>query len=139
MVATVAAGTSASYYLAQVEYYAGGREPQGRWLLAGPGLDVVAGTAVLPADFERLHAAQDRQGRPLLGNDGGRTERVRAYDIAFSAPKEVSVIWGLADADLRAAIERAQEEAVAAAFRLLDTEAAFCRRGKGGVVSPGVV
>lgn len=138
MVATVAAGTSASYYLAQVEYYAGGREPEGRWLLAGPGLDIVAGTPVAPADFERLHAAQDRQGRPLLSNDGGRTERVRAYDIAFSAPKEVSVIWGLADADLRAAIERAQEEAVAAAFRLLDTEAAFCRRGKGGRVREAI-
>lgn len=138
MVATVAAGTSASYYLAQVEYYAGGREPEGRWLLAGPGLDVVAGEPVRPADFERLHAAKDLQGRPLLGNDGGRTERVRAYDIAFSAPKEVSILWGLADPDLRLAIERAQEEAVAAAFRLLDTQAAFCRRGKGGRVREAV-
>ncbi|GEL44470.1 hypothetical protein MEX01_50610 [Methylorubrum extorquens] len=132
MVATVAAGTSASYYLTQVEYYTAGREPEGRWLLAGPGLDLVAGTPVASADFERLHAAQDRQGHPLLRNDSGRTERVRAYDIAFSAPKEVSILWGLADADLRAAIERAQEEAVAGAFRLLNAEAAFCRRGKGG-------
>lgn len=138
MVATVAAGTSASYYLAQIEYYAGGREPAGRWLLAAPGLDVVAGTPVAPADFERLHAAQDRHGRPLLDNDGGRTERVRAYDIAFSAPKDVSVLWGLADAELRTAIEQAQEAAVAAAFRLLDTEAAFCRRGKAGRVREAV-
>lgn len=132
MVATVAAGTSTSYYLAQVEYYAGGREPEGRWLLAGPGLDVVAVAPVHPADFERLHAAKDLQDRPLLANDGGRTERVRAYDIAFSAPKEVSILWGLANPDLQLAIERAQQEAVAAAFRLLDTQAAFCRRGKGG-------
>ena len=138
MVATVAAGTSASYYLAQVEYYAGGREPEGRWLLAGPGLDVVAGALVHPADFERLHAAKDLEGHPLLGNDGGRMERVRAYDIAFSAPKEVSILWGLADPDLRLAIEWAQEESVAAAFRLLNSQAAFCRRGKGGRVREAV-
>ncbi|WP_419829841.1 MobF family relaxase [Methylobacterium sp.] len=138
MVATVAAGTSAQYYLQQTEYYLGGSEPEGRWLLAGPGLGIVAGTIVTKTEFERLHAARDNHGRSLLPNAGGRTERVGAYDIAFSAPKSVSILWGLGDPELRAAIEHAQEEAVAAAFRLIDANAAFCRRGKGGRIREAV-
>jgi conjugative relaxase-like TrwC/TraI family protein len=132
MVATVSAGTSARYYLSQVEYYLGGREPEGRWLLAGPDLGVVAGAPVVPADFERLHAARDERGRPLLDNTGGRDGRVGGYDVTFSAPKSVSLLACLGDDDLRAAVETAQAEAVAAAVRFLDQNAAFCRRGKGG-------
>jgi conjugative relaxase-like TrwC/TraI family protein len=132
MVATVAAGTSARYYTQQSEYYLGGREPAGNWLRAGPGLGVAPASEVVPRDFERLHAALDGQGRTLLANAGSRTDRVAGYDITFSAPKSVSILWGLGGDGLRTAVERAQEQAVAAAVELLDGSAAFCRRGKGG-------
>lgn len=132
MVATVSAGTSARYYLAQVEYYLGGREPEGRWLLADPGLGVVAGASLEPGDFERLHAARDAQGKPLLANTGGRDGRVGGYDITYSAAKSISLLAYLGDDDLRASVEAAQAEAVAAAVRFLERNAAFCRRGKGG-------
>lgn len=134
MVASMAAGTTARYYLAQVEYYLGGREPAGRWLAVGPGLGLEAGTQVERAPFERLHAARDEQGRPLLATNGGRTERVGGYDVTFSAPKSVSLLWTLGDPEIRAAVEAAQERAVAAAVDLLDRNAAFCRRGKGGLI-----
>lgn len=132
MVATIAAGTSAQYYLAQVEYYLGGREPAGRWLAADIGLGVSAGSVVERALFERLHAAQTETGSSLLSNSGGKLERVSGYDITFSAPKSASLLWALADEDLRTEIERAQEHAVEAAITLLDRNAAFCRRGKNG-------
>lgn len=131
MVATVAAGTSAQYYLSQTEYYLAGREPPGKWLTAGPGLGITAGGPVETHDFERLHAARDKRGVLLLTNTGGKLH-VGGYDITFSAPKSVSVLWGLSDADLRQAISRAQEGAVAAAISMLDRDATFCRRGKGG-------
>lgn len=132
MVATIAAGTSAQYYLAQVEYYLGGREPAGRWLAAGPGLNVEAGSDVERALFERLHAARDGAGASLLSSSGGRLDRVAGYDVTFSAPKSASLLWGLGDETLRRQLEDAQEQAVRAALALLDREAAFCRRGKGG-------
>ncbi|SEI01661.1 conjugative relaxase domain-containing protein, TrwC/TraI family [Methylobacterium sp. 275MFSha3.1] len=132
MVASVAAGTSARYYLAEAEYYLGGREPAGCWLIVGPGLGLKAGSQVEPAPFERLHAALDDQGRPFLAKTGRRDERVGGYDVTFSAPKSVSLLWALADPEMRAAIEQAHEAAVASAIGLLDRNAAFCRRGKGG-------
>lgn len=138
MVATIAAGTSAQYYLAQVEYYLGGREPKGRWLMAGPGLNVRAGSVVERALFERLHAAQTETGSSLLTNSSGKLERVSGYDITFSAPKSASLLWALADEDLRTEIERAQEQAVEAAIALLDRNAAFCRRGKNGRIREAV-
>lgn len=124
MVATVAAGTSAAYYFAQVEYYLGGGEPPGRRLLAGSGLSVAAGATVERAAFER--------GRTLLANDGGRPERVGGYDVTFSAPKSVNLLWALGDSELRAEIETAQEHSVAAAIEFKEENAAFCRRSRGG-------
>lgn len=128
LVATVAAGTTAQYYLAQVEYYLGGREPDGRWIAVGSTLDVIVSSPVDRASFEQLHSARDASGRPLIGNDGGRALAVGGYDVTFSAPKSLSVLWGMADAELRAELEAAQAQAVAAAVALLDREAAFCRR-----------
>ncbi|WP_058636029.1 MobF family relaxase [Aureimonas ureilytica] len=133
MVATVSAGTSARYYTAQIEYYLGGREPDGHWLLAGPGLGVIAASVVDNAAFERLHAAVDASGRSLLGNQGGGgKEAVGGYDVTFSAPKSLSVRWGLAEPLLRVRLEAAQLTAVGIAVDHLDRQAAFCRRGKNG-------
>jgi len=132
LVATIAAGTSAQYYLSEVEYYLGGREPAGRWIAAEPALGIAASSPVERVSFERLHAARSADGQKLLANDGGRTAHVGGYDVTFSAPKTVSLIWGLGEDALRSSIEQAQENAVASAIRLLEQNAAFCRRGKGG-------
>lgn len=132
MVASIAAGISVDYYLGQVEYYLGTREPDGHWIRVGPGMGLVPYTKVEAEPFTRLHAAQDPTGKSLLANDGHRSKEIGGHDVTFSAPKSVSVLWGLADEGLRAAIEQAQAEAVAAALHLLDKEAGFCRRGHGG-------
>lgn len=132
MVATIAAGTSAGYYLAQSEYYLGGHEPAGTWMRVSAGFGVMAGLTVEKNAFERLHEAIDANGRTLLSNGNARLDRVPGYDMTFSAPKSVSVVWALADDDLRNAIERAQAQAVSGALAVLEDHAATSRRGRNG-------
>jgi conjugative relaxase-like TrwC/TraI family protein len=137
MVATIAAGTTAGYYLSQSEYYVGGSEPPGTWIAADAGFGMGAGDEVRRDSFERLHSGLGLEGQILLTN-GGRVDRVPGYDITFSAPKSVSVLWALGDDSLRHAIDAAQQEAVAAAVALVERNAAFSRRGKGGTRSEPV-
>lgn len=131
MVASIAAGTTVQYYLSRSDYYLGGDEPQGVWVAAA-GFGAELRQAVDGELFASLHAGLDRAGLPLLTNDGNRIEQVGGYDLTFSAPKSVSVLWGIGDAQLRAELEHLQLEAVGAAIEVLGENAAFCRRGKGG-------
>lgn len=132
MVATIAAGTTARYYSKQSEYYLGGGEPAGRWISSTNDFGVRHGAEVDNALFERLHASLDVDGQPLLSNSGDTTKRVGGIDLTLSAPKSVSVVSALADAETRRAIEKAQHEACEATIAFLERNAAFCRRGKDG-------
>lgn len=134
MVATVAAGTSARYYLTHVEYYLGGREPDGRWIKIGPGLGPFPSNTVDGDTFERLHAALDVDGRPLVTNTGKYLDQVGGYDICFSPPKSLQVLWGLGSAAISTSLEAVQLAAVQEAVDFLDREATFCRRGRNGIV-----
>jgi conjugative relaxase-like TrwC/TraI family protein len=58
---------------------------------------------------------------------------VTSYGLTFSAPKSVSVLWGLGDERAHAEARAAHEMAVRAAIGFLDEHAAFSRRGKDGV------
>ena len=138
MVATIAAGTSAGYYLAQSEYYLGGSEPPGAWIAAGDGFGIVVGATVERDPFERLHAGTDADGRTLLSNGGKRLDRMPGYDMTFSAPKSVSVLWALGDKGLRERIEAVQADAVRAAIGVVERNAAFSRRGRNGLTSEAV-
>ncbi|MGX4806880.1 MobF family relaxase [Bradyrhizobium guangdongense] len=132
MVATIAAGTTARYYSKQSEYYLGGGEPAGRWISSTNDFGVRHGAEVDNALFERLHASLDVDGQPLLSNSGDTAKRVGGIDLTLSAPKSVSVAFGLADAETRRAIETAQHEACEATIAFLERNAAYCRRGKEG-------
>lgn len=136
MVCTIAAGTAASYYLSeQSRYYTGGKEPAGRWYSPSGSLGLVDGAEIDDVTFERLHSALNEAGQPLVQNaDGTHADRVSGYDLTFSAPKSVSVVWALTDEERRATIEAAQDKAVRAALAVVDSNAAFARRGKGGTV-----
>ncbi|WP_398473162.1 MobF family relaxase [Tardiphaga sp.] len=132
MVATIAAGTTAKYYSKQSEYYLGGGEPAGRWMSSTNDFGVRHGADVENALFERLHASQDVDGRPLLSNTGDKQKRVGGIDLTLSAPKSVSVAFALADLETRRLIEKAQYEACEATIAFLERHATFCRRGKNG-------
>lgn len=133
MVATIAAGTTASYYSKRSEYYLGGGEPAGRWITATNDFGATHGALVDNALFERLHAGLDPDGQPLLSNNGDGVNRVGGIDLTLSAPKSVSVVFALADPKTRRAIEQAQHDACEATIAFLSRNAAFCRRGKNGL------
>ncbi len=59
----------------------------------------------------------------------GRTSRpvVIAYDVTFSAPKSVSVLWAAGDADVQAEIVRSVDIAVTAGVDYLEQHASYVR------------
>ena len=61
-----------------------------------------------------------------------RSDRLPGFDVTFSAPKSVSVIWAVADPQTAERIRAAHERAVAAALCYLEREAAYTRLGTDG-------
>jgi len=57
---------------------------------------------------------------------------VAGFDLTFTVPKSVSVLWALADPATQAAIADAHAAAVAGALAWLEAEALFTRTGHGG-------
>ncbi|MGH8398112.1 MAG: MobF family relaxase [Gammaproteobacteria bacterium] len=106
------------------DYYA--REHQGRYL--GSGVHVLGLSNVVDRkEFESLAT-----GRTPLGNAQGAGENHRSgWDLTFSCPKSVSILWALGGEALHAAIEGAHERAVIHAISFLEDHAAFTRRGSG--------
>lgn len=134
MVATWNPAANAGYYTKQIAYYVdeSGVEPQGRWFSPGHDFGLEDDSPINAELFERLFAGVDENGQSLLSNSGGRIDRVPAFDITFSAPRSVSLIWALADKPTRIAMEEAHADAVRQTLRLLEQEAAYARRGRGG-------
>jgi conjugative relaxase-like TrwC/TraI family protein len=111
------------------EYYVGGSEARGEWLGTGArqlGLPrVVEGEAL-----RRVLAGEDSHGEVLRAS---RVPiRVAGYDLTFSAPKSVSVLFALGDADVRDAVRSAHDRAVREALGYTERTAAAVRRGAGG-------
>lgn len=133
MVCTIAAGAGAEYYLSeQVEYYTGGKEPMGRWYALGGQFGLEDGAEVSAQSFMSLHGGKSLSGTALVKPTGALKVRVGAYDLTFSAPKSVSILWALGGEQVRTAIETAQQRAVRDALGLMDRHAVFGRRGSGG-------
>lgn len=134
MVCSVGTGTVAEYYLnEQAEYYTGGMEPKGLWYSPAATFDLEDGSAINAETFHNLHAGISPGGVRLgQHNNAVCTTRVGGYDLTFSAPKSVSILWAVSDDDVRMAIEQAQEAATRAALNVLQEHAGYARRGKGG-------
>lgn len=126
----------ADYYLRAVgqgieDYYTGAGEARGRWLGgAAAELEVAGGV-----DADGLRAAltgnHPRAGGGLAGPSRGAI-RVPGFDLTFSAPKSVSVLFGLGDAEVSRQVCEAHEAAVDAALGYMERQAAVARRGRGG-------
>jgi conjugative relaxase-like TrwC/TraI family protein len=130
----IAAGR-ADYYLGDLaaELPLDGRGA-GRWTGAAAcdlGLD---GAVPVEADqFRSLLAGRHpRTGRPLPLEAGGR-RRVAGFDLTFSAPKSVSVVFALGGDEVARAVVAAHTEAVAGALGYLEQHGlgATRRRGEG--------
>jgi len=127
------AGRAAQYYTEEFhkeDYYAKGKEPPGRWVGGKPlGLD---GDEVRAEDLRALFEGKDQAGMALV--QGAGPAHAPGWDMVFSAPKSVSVLWGTGGETTRKAIEAAHETAVREAIGFLKDHslADACRRGKGG-------
>jgi conjugative relaxase-like TrwC/TraI family protein len=58
--------------------------------------------------------------------------RVAGFDLTFSAPKSVSVLFGIGDRERQTAVRRAHDRAARDAVGYLERSAAGVRRGHGG-------
>ena len=124
------------YYLDTVakgieDYYAGTGEAPGTWrgtAAARLGLDGEVDGDVLRAIL----------GGQLPGVDGalagGGQRRTPGWDLTFSAPKSVSVLFGLADPDVSRQVAAAHEAAVNESLTYLERWALTSRRRQGGEV-----
>ena len=103
-VSKMAGGGHASYYLdlASEDYYLGGGEPLGKWY------------GELTEHFGLDGNVQKEQLRSLLAGDEPGTgksivqqqnwkdrSRTPGWDLTFSAPKSISIIWAAADQQTR--------------------------------------
>ena len=131
--------TSWRYYQASVavgacEYYLGAGEQPGVWVGRGlPALGLEADEQVSEQELEAVFA---RGLHPVTGEAlgrGWRADAVTGFDLTFSAPKSVSVLWALGGATAQAQVAQAHRAAVLAALAYLDAHAALSRRGTDGV------
>jgi len=138
MVASISArGNAASasrYYshLQREDYYSRDGEPPGRW--AGKGAERLSlDGPVTQAEFDAALRGIDPKTGERLAQLGGRgREHAAGWDMTFSAPKSVSVLWALSEAPERQVIAQAHRSAVLAASAQLEATAGWARRGRAG-------
>ena len=124
----------ADYYLDKVannvdDYYLGRGEAPGQWVgQAAAGLGLTG--QVDPGELRNLLAGKSADGKTL----GLQVQPARrpGYDLTFSAPKGVSLLWAFGTADVRDAVSSAHDQAVASVIDHLSADACFARRGHGG-------
>ncbi|MFE2729190.1 MobF family relaxase [Kitasatospora sp. NPDC059327] len=84
-----------------------------------------------PAGGTELHHYITRRTRPPR-------QPVAAFHPVFRPPKSVSLLWALGDEDVRAAVEKAHEEAIATTLAWIEDNALATRTGPGGVAQHDV-
>jgi conjugative relaxase-like TrwC/TraI family protein len=126
------------YYLDKVaegaeDYYSGEGEAAGEWI--GDAADRLGLDGEVTADqlTAMLTGRNPVDGEPLLGRQGvpGKGS-VPGFDLTFSAPKSVSLLWALGGPVAALEVQAAHREAVGAALSYMQREACWTRRGAGG-------
>ena len=124
----------ADYYLDKVansvdDYYLGRGEAPGQWVGATAERLGLVGQVEAEA-LGNLLAGTSASGESL--GTQLRPERRPGYDLTFSAPKGISLLWAFGPDHVRDAISTAHDRAVGAVLDHLSTEACYARRGAGG-------
>ncbi|WP_426939746.1 MobF family relaxase [Pseudarthrobacter sp. S6] len=133
-------------------YYMKAGTPQGRWRGSGlQGINRTIGEVVTESDAKALfdHAVHPDTGSPLgrphgqptvVQNSQGRTETRHAvvgFDLTFSVPKSVSVLWALSPRALQDQILQTHHDAVGATLQWLEESVIHTRAGRDGVAHLG--
>lgn len=134
-------------------YYTAASNPPGQWLGAGiPGIGMNLHDTVTDAAAKALF---ERGEHPFTGASLGRTPNqastvtgangqavrraaVAGFDLTFSVPKSVSVLWALGDDGYKDKVMAAHHAALEATLAWLETAAIHTRAGHGGVAHVGV-
>lgn len=126
------------YYLDKVaegaeDYYSGEGEVAGEWL-GDAAEDLGLFGEVEAAHLEAMLTGRNpADGEPLVGMRGVPSNgSVPGFDLTFSAPKSVSLLWGLGGPVAAVEVKAAHREAVGAALSYMQREACWTRRGAGG-------
>ncbi len=132
-VTTLKGEAAGRYYTDPVpSYYLDDNEPPGLWRGRGADLLGLSGEvdeAAFLAVMAGLH--------PVTGSRLGRrfgNKSVRGFDATFSAPKSVSVLFGVGDAEVRRDVTEAHDLAVAAVMGWVEEHAVTRVRLRGHVV-----
>jgi DNA primase catalytic core len=90
--------------------------------------------ALLVAEAPERPEPTAAEVRQYLRNELGKARQpVAGFDLVFTPVKGVSLLWGLGDHELRAAVERLHEQAWQEALEFLEAEGAFTRAGTNGI------
>jgi conjugative relaxase-like TrwC/TraI family protein len=125
------------YYLDKVgegaeDYYSGEGEAEGQWF--GDAAEDLGLYGTVEGDqlVAMLTGNNPATGEPLgLRQVSGRGP-VPGFDVTFSAPKSVSLLWALGGEEVGAEARAAHTASVEAALDYLQREACWTRRGAGG-------
>jgi conjugative relaxase-like TrwC/TraI family protein len=131
------------------DYYTKPGESPGEWMgelareldLAGQ-VEADAYAAALAGRDPKSGVALVNRPAPRTWVDAdGRTRRadpILGYDVRFAAPKSVSLLYAVGSDEVRSAVLRAHDHAVAEGLDYLERNACFVQRGKGGArIEPG--
>ncbi|MBV9948370.1 MAG: relaxase domain-containing protein, partial [Myxococcales bacterium] len=108
-----------AYYEQQVadgleDYFSGRGEAPGQWMGAGAAAVGASGRVDREAFMRAMDGRDPRTGERMKP-EHGRT-KVAAFDLTFSAPKSVSVLFAISDETVSSALLAAHEKAVEAAL-----------------------
>ncbi|POH60311.1 MobF family relaxase [Arthrobacter glacialis] len=134
-------------------YYTAGSNPSGQWLGAGlSGIGMAPHATVTDAAAKALF---ERGEHPSTGAPLGRTPNqastvtganghtvrraaVAGFDLTFSVPKSVSVLWALGSDEYKDKVMAAHHAALEATLAWLESSAIHTRAGHGGVAHVGI-
>ncbi|WP_066466225.1 MobF family relaxase [Sanguibacter suarezii] len=128
-----------------VSYYALGGTPPGTWW--GRGVQAAEidpdtpigreGADNLFKNYRHPDTGVELGSRPR-GQGTGKTTAVAGFDLTFTIPKSVSVVWAMADDDTQARILAAHERAIDAALEYMEDKVLQSRSGTNGVAAVAV-
>jgi conjugative relaxase-like TrwC/TraI family protein len=145
---------NANYWIEAVaeggdDYYTKPGEAPGQWmgeLAAELGLsgevDRAEYTALLAGKHPKTGKVLVKRPEPRSYVDAAgkkrRLEPILGYDIRFSAPKSISLLWAIGSPEVQATILHGHDYAIGEALGYLERHACFVQRGHGGVrIEPG--
>lgn len=122
---------NAKYYLSigSDDYYLDANDQHSFWCGLGSMHLGLTYSQVEREPYEQLMKGFDPYGIPLVQNAGSENRRI-GWDLTFSAPKSVSLVWAAGSEEIKEQILSAHKSAVIKAIDVLEQKTAITRRGK---------